>query len=190
MGYILTGSIATGKSSVARQLQKLGFEVIDADKIAKELIDPFKIEQLFGKEYIKDGEVDRKKLGALIFKNRDKKRLLESYLHPLIREEISKRVERLKEEDREFVVDIPLFFESGDGYDKEGGVIVVYAPKKIQLKRLMNRDSLSLEEAKKRIESQMDIDRKKQMADFVIDNSKDLKHLKNEVERFYASIKI
>ncbi len=190
MGYILTGSIATGKSSVSKLLKSLGFEIVDADKIAKELINPSEIEKLFGEEYIKDGEVDRKRLGALIFSDSKKRALLESYLHPLIREEISKRVNRLKEEGGEYILDIPLFFESGEGYDKDEGVIVVYAPYKLQLSRLMKRDGLSEEEAKARIESQIDIEKKKKSADFVIDNSKDFKHLKDEVERFYASIKI
>jgi dephospho-CoA kinase len=180
---VLTGGIATGKSTVASLFMLHGFLIIDADKVAHEVLDEevSTIESLFGKEYIKDQKVDRKKLGSLIFNDQKQKEKLEQFVHPLIKEKIIEKARVFEQENKPYLIDIPLFFEKGN-YDIETS-IVVYTPKDIQIQRLMDRDKCSFDEALIKIENQMDIEEKKKKATIVIDNSSDLKNLQNEVER-------
>ncbi len=177
---VLTGGIATGKSTVANIFKEFGFKIIDADKIAHETLErsQAKIIELFGKEYIVNGKVDRKALGRLIFTNKDKKLKLENLLHPLIFSEIKKQSENLDREKKPYLVDIPLFFESSRYPIKRS--IVVYIPKELQLQRLMNRDKITKEEALQRINSQLPIDEKRQRATYIIENQKDLEALQQE----------
>ena len=185
----LTGGIATGKSTVASLLALNGMRVIDADSISHKILDDSYawVEENFGSKYVDNSKVNRKKLGELIFSNKDRKKILENFLHPKIREEIKKQ--SIKQDSFKFpyLIDIPLFFENS-AYDIEESV-VVYTPKDIQLQRYMKRDNYSEIESIKRIESQMSIDEKKQRATWVIDNSKNLKHLQQEVENFVEKIK-
>jgi len=184
----LTGSIATGKSSVASIFRDYGVVIIDADRIAHEVINReyLQISKLFGEEYVDKERVDRKLLGSLIFSNKEAKSKLEALLHPLIYQEILKRSnieERLK---KPYIIDIPLFFES-NRYPIEK-VIVVYTPKEIQLKRLMERDNSSKKEALLRINSQIDIEIKKEKATYLIDNSQDFNLLQQECDRIRSKI--
>ncbi len=181
MNIVITGGICTGKSTVCNILKQKGFLIIDADKIAHRVLNENieEIEKNFGKQYIKNDEVDRKELGNLIFSNPLKKKLLESLLHPKIQYIIKSLEEQYKKEKKRYLIDIPLFYETNNY--KADKVIVVYAPEDIELKRLIKRDNISKEEAKQRIKSQIDIEKKKNLGDFVIDNSKDLKFLKKEI---------
>ena len=190
MKIILTGGIGTGKSSTAKIFKQLGYKVIDADTIAHKELENSKeeIKKLFGEEFVKEGRVDRKKLGSVVFSNNMKKKELENLLHPKIRQNIKEEVQKLESKKEKFIIDIPLFFESR-GYDADK-VIVVYAPKEIQIARVMQRDGLSHEEALKRVQSQMDIELKKELADMVIDNTKDIESLKEEVKKIDAILKI
>ncbi len=190
MRIILTGGIGTGKSSAAKIFKELGYRVIDADTIAhKELENSHEeIKKLFGEEFVKDGMVERKKLGSIVFNDNIKKRELENLLHPKIRKKIKEEVQKLESKKEKFIIDIPLFFES-KGYEADK-VIVVYAPKEMQIQRVVKRDGLSYDEALKRVQSQMDIQRKKELADMVIDNTKDIENLKNEVKKIDAIFKI
>lgn len=174
---VLTGGIATGKSTVAKIFKEYGFEIIDADKIAHEMLDlqHKKIAELFGDEYIEDEKVIRKKLGRLIFGDPKEKLRLEHLLHPLIFREIEKQSLVLDEKKEPYLVDIPLFFESNRYPIKES--IVVYVSQKLQLERLMHRDKSSEKEAQSRIDAQMSIEEKKQKATYFIDNQGDLKAL-------------
>ena len=186
---VLTGSISTGKSTVGSLLSLYGFKIIDADKVAHKMLDKnsSEIAVLFGSEYVSDGKVDRKKLGGLVFNDKEKLKKLEEFLHPLIKEEIKKESLVCESQDVPYILDIPLFFENKN-YDLNE-VAVVYTPKEIQLQRLMSRDNISKEEAEKKISLQMDIEKKAKQADFVIDNSKNFKHLQKEVDRFVEYIK-
>lgn len=179
----LTGGIATGKSTVASLFRLHGFLTIDADKIAHKLLDiHYKdIENLFGTDYIKEKKVLRKKLGNLIFNDLVEKRKLENLLHPLIKNEIIKEAQVFEKQQKPYLIDIPLFFENKN-YEIETS-IVVYTPKDSQLKRLIKRDKSTQEEALLRINNQMNIEEKKKLATYIIDNSKDLISLQNEVER-------
>ncbi|MEA3384325.1 MAG: dephospho-CoA kinase [Campylobacterota bacterium] len=184
----LTGGIATGKSTVASLFMLHGFLTIDADKTAHKLLDLYylDVEKLFGTQYIKDKKVLRKELGNLIFNNRDEKKKLENFIHPLIKEDIIKQARIFEEQKKPYLIDIPLFFENKN-YDITNS-IVVYTPKNIQIERLTKRDNSSKDDAISRINNQMDIEDKKNLADFIIDNSNDLKNLQKEVERVKKEI--
>ncbi|MBF7065543.1 dephospho-CoA kinase [Aliarcobacter butzleri] len=184
----LTGGISTGKSTVCNLLKLHGFLTIDADKIAHKLLDEnsSKIEEMFGKEYVENGKVLRKELGKIIFSNEENKLKLEALLHPLIKEEIIKESKIYEEQNKPYFVDIPLFFEKMHYPISKS--LVIYTPKELQMQRLMKRDNIDEKEAKLKISNQMDIEEKRKLANIVIDNSKDLKHLQNEVERVIGEI--
>ncbi|MBI3585245.1 MAG: dephospho-CoA kinase [Nitrospinae bacterium] len=177
----LTGGIATGKSLVSEILKELGAYIIDADKIAREVVEPerpawLEIVEFFGKDIInKDKTINRKRLGEIIFNDPVKKRKLEEIVHPRVIEEENRMVkEYLKiKPDGIVIIDAALLIEAGS-HKRVDKLIVVYADKETQTKRLMERDGLSRRDAEKRIASQMPLDKKVEMADFVIDNSKDI----------------
>jgi len=184
----LTGGIATGKSTATMLLSLYGFRFIDADKITHEILDKNfdKIADLFGTEYISGGRVDRGKLGKLVFADKVKRQDLEALLHPLIYDEIARQSEEQDRFEKPYIIDIPLFFE-GDRYPIERS-IVIYTPAQKQLERLMKRDGYSEEEALRRINSQMDIEAKRERATYVVDNSSDLKQLQRECDRVKDAI--
>jgi len=188
-GVALTGGIGCGKSTVCSFLKLYGFIIVDADLIARECLDEQRdfISDHFGKEYVKDGKVDRKKLSALVFSDRDKKLKLENLLHPIIRGKIVDISKELDKKKQPFIVDIPLYFETG-AYDFPI-VITVYAPKNIAAQRVLSRDDRDITEVENIISSQIDIEYKKAHSDIVIDNSKDLKNLQKEVEKAVSKIK-
>lgn len=185
----LTGGIATGKSTVASLLALNGMRVIDADTISHEILDASTswVVETFGDAYLSGAKVNRAKLGTLIFSDAKAKKILEDYLHPKIRDEIEKRSEKQDSFKFPYLIDIPLFFEKS-GYDIKESV-VVYTPSEIQLERFMKRNKYSQEESMRRIASQMPIEEKKKRATWVIDNSKNLKHLQKECEDFVEIIK-
>ncbi|XPV68233.1 MAG: dephospho-CoA kinase [Halarcobacter sp.] len=184
----LTGGIATGKSTVCSLFKLHGFLTIDADKIAHMLLDKYssKIATMFGEEYVEDGKVLRKKLAPLIFSNEEEKLKLEAFIHPLIKQEIIKESEIFEKQNKPYFIDIPLFFEKMHYPIPKS--LVVYTPKELQIKRLMQRDNIDESEAKLKISNQMDIEEKKALADFVIDNSTNLKTLQKEVERVIKEV--
>jgi dephospho-CoA kinase len=184
----LTGSISTGKSSAVELLKQRGFHIIDADSIAHQVLDEQYqvIAKEFGEEFVKNKKVDRKSLGSIIFADKKKRKILEELLHPLIYAKITEKAVLLDKRAEPYIVDIPLFFEGGR-YAIEN-VIVVYATKEQQLKRLMQREGYSEEEALLRIEAQIDIEEKRKNATYVIDNSGDLKQLQYETERIREEI--
>ena len=185
----LTGGIATGKSTVASLLALNGMRVIDADSISHKILDDSHawVEETFGSEYVKNSKVDRSLLGDMIFSTSTAKKTLEDFLHPKIRAEIEKQ--SIKQDGFKFpyLIDIPLFFENCAYNIKDS--VVVYTPKDIQLDRFMKRNGYSEEESLKRVASQMPIDEKKAKATWIIDNSKNLKHLQQECEDFVDIIK-
>ena len=182
-GIVLTGGIATGKSTVANLFMLHGFLTIDADKIAHKLLDDncnF-IASTFGNKFVQNNKVLRKELGNLIFNNLQEKQKLEQFIHPLIKKQIIKDAKLFEQKNKPYLIDIPLFFENKN-YDIKKS-IVVYTPKDIQIQRLMKRDNSTKDEAISRINNQMDIEKKKLLSTYIIDNSKDLSNLVNEVQR-------
>ncbi|VTX99332.1 dephospho-CoA kinase [Campylobacter concisus] len=189
--YVITGSIASGKSTVVNLLKERGFSVIDADLIAHEQLEFCKGEVIreFGEQILDEaGKIDRKKLGAIVFREPKKLKNLEQILHPKIKAEILSKASQLERLERVYFVDIPLFFEKKERYAEFKNVAVIYAPKELLLSRLMSRNALSLEDAKARVELQMDIEQKKKMAKFIIDNSNDRENLELELEKFLKQI--
>ena len=189
--YVITGSIASGKSTVVNLLKERGFSVIDADLIAHEQLEICKREivRVFGEQILDEtGRIDRKKLGAIVFSEPKKLKNLEQILHPKIKAEIFFKASQLERLGQVYFVDIPLFFEKKERYAEFKNVAVIYAPKELLLSRLMSRNGLSLNEAKARVELQMDIEQKKKMAKFVINNSNDRENLKLELEKFLKQI--
>jgi len=185
---VLTGGIATGKSTVARCFGRAGFAIIDADEIAHAVLDTQaeKIVEMFGDTLVKNGKVDRKALGSIVFSDQAKRKDLEALLHPLIYKEIEYLSKKLDSIQKPYIVDIPLFFEGGRYPIKKA--IVVYTPKELQLKRAILRDGYSEEGALKRIAAQMDIEQKRELATYVIDNSGDREALKRECEHVKEKI--
>ena len=184
----LTGGIATGKSTVCNLLKLHGFLTIDADTITHELLNKNSptISNMFGPTYIKNGKVLRKKLGHLIFNNKEEKQKLESFIHPLIKEEIIKQAKIFEKANKPYIIDIPLFFETNQYTINKS--LVVYAPYSLQCERLIKRDKITEKEAKIKISNQMDIESKKKLASLCIDNSSTLKNLQNEVEKIITQI--
>ena len=184
----LTGGISTGKSTVCNLFKLHGFLTIDADVIAHRLLDENsnKISSMFGEQYVQNGKVLRKELGKIIFSNEENKLKLEALLHPLIKEQIIKESKIFEEQNKPYFVDIPLFFEKMSYPIPKS--LVIYTPKELQIQRLMKRDNIDENEAKLKISNQMDIEEKRKLADMVIDNSQNLKHLQNEVERIIGEI--
>ena len=180
MTYILglTGGIASGKSTVSAYLAQNGALIIDADLIAKQVVAKKssglkQIVAKFGGEILTaSGELDRKKLGKLVFSNKELLKNLTDITGPLIRAEILREIEAAKKAQVKLVVlDIPLLFEAGYQTlcDK---VMVVTIPSKLQLERVMKRDNLSAAEARKRIANQLPASKRNELADVLIDNSK------------------
>ena len=175
----LTGSIASGKSTVAKMLEGYHLPIVDADLVARQVVEPgtetlAKIAQAFGEEVIKeDGTMDREKVGLIIFHDPAKRKMLNDIIHPAIRlEMIRQRDEHLKQGAPHVVMDIPLLFESKLQHfvDK---ILVVSVKEGVQLERLMKRNQLSEEEARARIASQLPMSVKEQGAHAVIYNNSD-----------------
>ncbi|WP_457564529.1 dephospho-CoA kinase [Caminibacter sp.] len=175
---VLTGGIGTGKSTVASFLKMFGYKIIDADKISKEVFEEKKekIKEIFN-------TVDRKELRKIVFNDKEKLKILEDLILPEVRKRVLKEAEKLEKDGVPYFVDLPLFFEK-QNYPEFNRVLVIYAPKEIQIQRVVKRDKVSEDEAIAILNNQIDIEEKKQKADFVIDNSKDLKHLQIEIEKF------
>lgn len=164
MRYAITGSIGTGKTTIANIFRERGYNVYDADKIVHELYEDKKIlkevEKIFPSAFC-DGVMNKNKIADIIFNDNNKKKELEDLIHPLVRKKI--------EEIDNAIIEVPLLFESKmeDIFDK---TILVYCKKDEQIERLIKRNNISKDDAIKRINSQMDIEEKKKYADFVIIN--------------------
>lgn len=188
MGLVLglTGGIATGKSTAVAIFKKYGFPIVDADIIARQVVEPETeglkaIEQTFGQDVIQtNGFLDRKKLAQIIFSNEKKRLILNKSLAPFIRYEIMRQIQEKSQLSNLIVVDIPLLYEGG--YDQVvDKVAVVYIPESVQQNRLMKRDNLTQSEAEKRIASQWSIEEKKAKADIVFDNQGNPEELEQQI---------
>ncbi|WP_242943767.1 dephospho-CoA kinase [Peptoclostridium litorale] len=186
----LTGSIGTGKSTVSKMLSERGIEVIDADAISRRISEVGnegynKIVELFGKGVLGDDKsLDRKKIGSIVFSNRAELKRLNDAMHPIIVREIEKRVKELDMDGHDIaVLDAPLLIETGLN-ESVDFVLLIVCSEEIQLDRIQKRDGLDRKQAEGRIRNQMEQDAKREYADYVIDNSKDIHSLEDEVEKF------
>lgn len=173
----LTGGIASGKSTVSKLLDKRGFTIVDADIAARKVVEPgenaySEIVDAFGKGILlKDGTLDRGKLGSIVFKDEEERKKLNGIVHPAVRKKMMEwQDEAIKAGKQTVILDIPLLYESQLTHLVER-VIVVYVNEETQLKRLMERNAFSKEEAVIRISSQMPLREKLELADAVLDNN-------------------
>jgi len=192
----LTGSIAVGKSFVLSVLEQLGARTIDADQIAREVVEPGTpglkaLIENFGDGILKaDGCLDRSKLGAVVFNDESRRLQLNSILHPFIiagQDEIMRAWEH-ESPDGIAVVDAALMIESG-GYRRLDKLIVVHCRPEIQLQRLMSREGLSRDEAERRISSQMPQEEKKKYAHYLIDTSDGFDSARKQTEEVWLRLK-
>jgi dephospho-CoA kinase len=191
----LTGGIASGKSTVARIFLELGANVLDADRIARDIVPPgspalARIVRAFGKEMLRpDGTLDRAALGAVVFADAGKRRVLEGILHPLILDEIDRRIDELERGDPQgvVIVEATLIFELGRQAEFDT-LVVVWADEEQQRRRLIERDKLSSEEAGRRLDAQLPLAEKRSRAQFVIDNSGGQAACRADAERVYGKL--
>ena len=192
----LTGSIAVGKTYVCGVFRELGAHVLDADQTARDVVKPHtigltQVVAKFGDSILtSSGELDRPKMAAIVFADEEKRKLLNSIIHPLVFEEQNKWLTEQEYEDPRGVaiVDAALMIESG-GYRRFDQLIVVWCEPEIQLKRLMFRDDLALDDAKKRIASQIPQDEKKSYADHLIDTSNSYEDTREQTIAVFEKIK-
>lgn len=189
----LTGGIASGKSTVSSILKSLGAVIIDADVVSREIMirgtETYNIlVSVFGKEILrKDGEIDRRKLGNLVFADKEKLNKLNEITHPEIIKKIKDIIEeeRKKGKEKAIVLDAALLIEM-KLFNMVDEVWLVVVDKKTQIRRLMKRDNLSYKDALNRIRSQMSIEDKMKYADFIINNCKDFNAIKRQVELLWG----
>lgn len=191
----ITGSIASGKSTVARRLKDRGIPVIDLDKVGHEVLrkrhEAFEpVVEAFGEGILgEEGEIDRKKLGALVFADPAARERLNQIMHPRIRAEEARRIDAMAEAGETAVAtEAALLIETGQKKRFDLFVVVGCAPE-IQTARLIKRDGCTAEEAKQRIESQLSFERKKTEADWVIDTSGEKEITLTETDRLAEEIK-
>jgi dephospho-CoA kinase len=191
----LTGSIAVGKSFVLRALADLGCHMIDADQVAREVVAPGSagldlVTGAFGRDVLRDnGELDRAKLGSMVFTDAAKRAQLNAILHPLIITAQDERIRELESADPNgiVVIDAALMIESG-GYRRLDKLIVVHCRPEIQIERLIIRDNLSREDAAKRISAQMPQEEKMKYADYLIDTSNGFGPTREQVVAVFAKL--
>jgi dephospho-CoA kinase len=192
----LTGSIATGKSTVSGILKELGAFIVDADRAAHEVVLPGtkafnEIVRIFGKEILhKSGEIDRERLGRIIFNDSAMRSILEEVVHPEVVHSMDEQIRSIKSgfPDAVVILDVPLLIETGM-HKGVGEVIVVYCPEDMQITRLMVRDNISREDALAKVRSQISIEEKRRYATLLIDNSASRDNTRIKVEDLYGRLR-
>lgn len=175
----LTGSIASGKSTASSYLRKLGYNVIDCDKIAHEVLNSCTKEliDIFGSDIVDENVINRKKLGSIVFNNKELLLKLNDITHPLVKQRVIASLSDF------CFIDCPLLFET-DFIDLVDKTLLIYVDKETQINRLMNRDNISKEESIKKINLQMSLEEKKILSNYVICNNKSQKMLYNKLDEF------
>lgn len=191
----LTGGIASGKTTVSEMFVKLGAHLVDADVISRDVVKPDKpawkeIVSAFGESVLDDKkEIIREKLAAVIFDAPEKRKQLEAITHPRIIEEENRLINEIRKNYKSgiIILDAALLIEAGY-HNRVDKLIVVYLNNDTLIKRLRKRDSLSFADAKKRLDSQMSLDEKAKLANFVIDNSKSPDEVEKQVSEIYKKL--
>lgn len=186
--YGITGGIATGKSFISEIIKNKGYQVFDADKIARKVSESKtilkKISDKFGEEVVKNNQIDRQLLGEIVFGNKKKLDELNEIMLPVIETEITGIIEDVhkKLDNKPYFIEIPLLFEQG--YEKKlDKTIVIFVDEKTQLQRLISRDEIDKKFAEKKISSQMSLAEKVKKADYVIDNSSSQEVLEQMIDQ-------
>jgi dephospho-CoA kinase len=189
----LTGGIASGKSTVTRMLRELGAEVLDADVLAREVVEPgtpglADVAARFPGVLGSDGRLDRVKLGARVFSDATERAALNAIIHPRVREAFLEKVQALEARGvKRVIYDVPLLIEAGM-HEWMEGVAVVWVPRDLQKARLMARDGLDAAGAEGRLAAQLPLDSKRAHATWVIDNSGDLAATRAQVESVWRAM--
>ena len=191
----LTGGISSGKSTVSSYFKQLEIPVIDADEVARKVVEPnsqgaIEIKKAFGSDvFEEDGSLNRQKLGALIFSNAENRQKLDDLLQPLIKIMILDEIEEYRQKGETMIVlDLPLLFEKQ--YEELcEEIIVVYIPRELQLERLMRRNQYTKQEALSRIDSQLSIEEKRKRATVLLDNQGTIQQLYQQVEQWLVETK-
>lgn len=194
----ITGGIASGKSTVSNIIKKRGYGLIDADKIAREVVNPgkpayIKILEEFGETVLlEDRNINRKVLGNIIFNNSKAREKLNNITHPYIFQSIKTNLETISKGEDLIFLDIPLLFEQFNLWKKYDivfdEILLVYVDEKTQIERLVNRDNISIEEALTKIKSQLPMDEKIKKSSKIIDNSGDIKYLNEQIEKLLLEL--
>ena len=189
----LTGGVGSGKSTVAAMLRELGAEVMDADEASHAAYEPgtpglAAVIREFGDAYVREGRIDRGRLGELVFRDADARRRLNAIVHPLVREWMAARTAEAAERGAEVVVqDIPLLFEIG--LERVySSVVLVYVPEDMQVERLVHGRRFTPERAREVIAAQMPIEEKRRLAHHLIDNSGSIDETRAQVEQLWAKL--
>lgn len=192
----VTGGVASGKTTVSRMFEKEGAYLIDADQIARELVQPRRpawkeIVRVFGREILqKDGTVDRKRLAKQTFVDSKQRRLLNDILHPRIKREVRKRVKAIEKKDPEAIVifDAPLLVETGAHHEVDR-VVVITSKETQQIERMKKRADMSEEETRRIIASQTPLEEKMKVADFIIRNEGPIQKTQKRVSEVFQQLK-
>lgn len=191
----VTGGIASGKSTIARRLKALGAHLIDADQLAREVVEPgepalLEIVRAFGPEILRaDGALDRPQLGRLVFGDEDRLAMLNKIVHPAVQLAAERRIAQIIEHDPDAIIvyDIPLLVEAGQSYPWDL-IVVADAPAEIREDRLVNLRGMAREDARARIASQASDDARRGVADVVIDTAGTLEHTLTQVDALWRMI--
>lgn len=189
----LTGGVGSGKSTVAAMLRELGVEVVDADDASHAAYESgtpgfAAVIREFGDDYARDGRIDRRRLGELVFRDADARRRLNAIVHPLVREWMAARTAEAVERGASVIVhDVPLLFENG--LERlYSSVVMVYVPEKMQVERLVQGRGFTPERAREVIAAQMPIEEKRRVAHHVIDNSGTIAETRAQVTQLWARL--
>lgn len=190
----LTGGIASGKSTISNMLMDMKIPVIDADVIARDVVKPEtdtlkRLVQKFGEDILNiDGTLNRKELSNIVFNDRESLKQLNLIIHPAIKNAIMNKLNEYKKSKEKYcVVDAALLIEA-NFIDIVDCVILVYVNRKTQVERLMNRDKISMEEAERKIDSQMSLDEKMKYADYLVDNNHDVENTRLQLKSIIKEI--
>ena len=192
----VTGGVASGKTTACRMLEELGARTIDFDHLSRVVVEPGKpawkeVVAYFGEQVLlEDKTLDRKRLSEIVFRDPEKRRKLEGFLHPRIYEEFRRLVQEYAAEDPEVIIQVavPLLIEVNLQYLFHK-ILLVYIPSEMQIERLMDRDRISREMAVKMLSSQLPIEEKRKYADFIVDNSGSLEATKRQVRGIWEELK-
>ncbi len=191
----LTGNIGSGKSTVAEMFRQLGAKIIDADSIARKIVEPGQrawkeIKDVFGDEVISsDQSIDRQKLGDIVFNDVSKRALLDNITHPKIFDEINNLVnEYEKDHSNVVIIEAALIIEKGGLLDLIDKLILVVVDEDTQTKRIKLRDDIPSDQIQSRIKSQMQISEKKKYADYIIDNNGSVLKTRTQVNKIWKEI--
>lgn len=187
--YAISGGIGSGKSSVCNILATLGYKVLDADKIAHQVLreQSQKVIEVFGERIVGEGGINRKALGEIVFEDRDKLEQLQNILNPYIYQELFSQCQQLEREKKPYFVEIALLFEQRERLNFRHKILIT-APKEVILQRVQERDGISQTQILQRIASQLPSEEKIPYASEVIENDSDFLGLERKIEKWVRGI--